>query len=408
MRVVSSNVSYVNDNGTLNRNDCNYDRGVRPFWWKLRASRYNTERRELPSKEYATFPEKTDKYKGIKRLLTDFKKVVDFGNLYKAYKTARKGNGYKVGALKFAAFALEGIHLLKEMLMKKTYSVAPYSQFKVYEPKERIIKAGAFKDKIVQHSLCDNVLLPKLSEIFIENNFAGQKGKGTLFGLGHLKSDMLNFYKEHGINGYILKCDITKYFYTIDHDVLKEIVYKHFQDENIRWLCDLFIDSTDGVGIPLGNQISQVFALLYLNEMDHFITEKLEIKYYGRYMDDFYLIHEDKKYLKYCLSEIQTIISDLKLSLNGKTQIIPFKNGIKFLGFHTYVTVDGKAIRKLSGENKREIKKRLLKYSKLVKSGKMTKEKFYESYNSWRNHVSHGNCIKLLYQMDEYVKGLFE
>lgn len=297
--------------------------------------------------------------------------------------------------------------MLRESLINKTYTVSSYGEFIIYEPKKRIVKSGSFKDKIVQHSLCDNVLLPEAGKHFIENNFAGQIGKGTLFGLDHLRDDMLQFYTEHGIKGYVLKCDITKFFYTIDHKILKDIIRKYFSDEDILWLCDLFIDSTkEDIGIPLGNQISQVFALMYLDGLDHLITEKLQIKYYGRYMDDFYLIHEDKKYLEYCLAVIQNYIHSLKLTLNGKTQIIPFKNGINFLGFHTYVTRDGKAIRKLKGENKRKIKKRLLKNSELVKSDRMTKEKFYESYNSWRNHASHGNCVKLIHQMDNYVAKL--
>lgn len=393
------------NNGTLNRNDCDYSKGVRPFWWIARASKQYAERRTTPSKEHITFLLK-DKYKGFKKILTDFEKVVDFGNLYRAYKKAKKGKGRKYSVARFALVALEGIHLLKELLTNRTYKISSYSEFTIYEPKERVVKAGAFKDKIVQHSLCDNVLLPKLANVFIENNFAGQIGKGTLFGLDHLRDNMLRFYAEHGIEGYILKCDVTKFFYTIDHDILKGVVRKYFDDEGIIWLCDLFIDSTKGVGIPLGNQVSQVFALMYLNELDHIITENLHIKYYGRYMDDFYLIHEDKEYLKYCLQVIQDHIHSLKLTLNGKTQIMPFKNGVKFLGFHTYVTKDGKAIRKLKNENKRTIKKRLLKQSKLVKEGKMKKEKFFESYESWRNHASHGNCIKLIQEMDKYVEGL--
>ena len=297
--------------------------------------------------------------------------------------------------------------MLRESLINKTYTVSSYGEFIIYEPKKRIVKSGSFKDKIVQHSLCDNVLLPEVGKHFIENNFAGQIGKGTLFGLDHLRDDMLQFYTEYGIKGYVLKCDITKFFYTIDHKILKDIIRKYFSDEDILWLCDLFIDSTkEDIGMPLGNQISQVFALMYLDGLDHLITEKLQIKYYGRYMDDFYLIHKDKKYLEYCLAVIQNYIHSLKLTLNGKTQIIPFKNGINFLGFHTYVTRDGKAIRKLKGENKRKIKKRLLNNSELVKSGRMTKEKFYESYNSWRNHASHGNCVKLIHQMDNYVAKL--
>lgn len=396
------------DNGTLNRNDCDYSKGVRPFWWIARASKQYAERRTTPSKEHITFPFKKDKYKGLLKILTDFEKVIDFGNLYKAYKKARKGKRNKRSVARFATVALEGIHLLRELLKNRKYKISSYGEFTIYEPKERIVKSGAFKDKIVQHSLCDNVLLPTMTELFIENNFAGQIGKGTLFGLDHLKNDMLQFYQEYGTDGYILKCDITKFFYTIDHDVLKNVIRQYFSDEGIIWLCDLFIDSTKGVGIPLGNQVSQVFALMYLNELDHIITEELQIQYYGRYMDDFYLIHHDKEYLKYCLTVIQNHVHNLKLTLNGKTQIMPFKNGIKFLGFHTYVTEDGKAIRKLKNENKRMIKKRLLKYSKLVTDGRMTKEKFFESYESWKNHALHGNCIKLVYQMDKYVEELFK
>lgn len=371
----------------------------------MRASKQYAERSAPLSKEHITLLGKEINTKEYK--VTDFEKVIDFENLYNAYRRSKKGKGYKVSAAKFATKALEGVHLIKEMLEDRTYTVAPYNQFKVFEPKERVIKAGAFKDKVVQHSLCDNVLLPKLKDIFIQNNFAGQKGKGTLFGLDQLRNDMLSFYGEHGTDGYILKCDITKFFYTIDHEVLRHIIYRHFEDEGVRWLCDLYIDSTEGLGLPLGNQISQVFALLYLNNMDHMIIEELDIKYYGRYMDDFYLICHSKEHLKYCLKRITEHVHSLKLTLNNKTQIIPFKNGVDFLGFHTYVTVEGRVIRKLKGSNKRHIKKELRKKSKLVKSGKMSMQEFNESYRSWKNHALHGNCIKLVNNMDKFVVSLF-
>lgn len=304
--------------------------------------------------------------------MTDFEKVTDFGNLYKAYKKAKSGKGYKKSSAKFEVKALEGIHILKEQLESKQYKVSVYNQFYVYEPKQRLIEAAAFKDKVVQHSLCDNVLLPKLQNVFIRNNFAGQIGKGTLFGLNTLKADMLNFYKEYGNSGYILKADITKFFYTIDHDVTKQIIRQHFDDENLLWLCDLIIDSTDGLGLPLGNQTSQVFALLYLNGLDHYIKENLSIKYYGRYMDDFYLLHPDKEYLKYCLNQITGIITDLKLSLNGKTQIMPFKQGIKFLGFYTYIK-DNQVVCRIRNENKRNAYRKYKKMAYLVVEGKLSK-----------------------------------
>lgn len=336
--------------------------------------------------------------------MTDFEKVIDFNNMYKAYRKSKCGKGYKKSSARFNIMALDGINTLIEQLKNKTYKISDYTEFKVYEPKERIIKTTSFKDKVVQHSLCDNVILPKLQSVFIYENCAGQIGKGTLFGLDRLSEQMHEFYKKYGCNGYILKCDISKFFYNIPHEQLKDIVNYHFSyDKDICWLCNLFIDSTEGKGIPLGNQINQGFALLYLDSMDKLIKGELGVEYYGRYMDDFYLIHWDKQYLKYCLDVIAAFLETLDLSLNGKTQIFPFKNGVSYLGFHTYVTDTGRIIRKLKNQNKRNAQKKFLRMAKLVVSGKLSIDKFNASYNAWKNHISHGNCYKLGKAMDERI-----
>ncbi len=303
---------------------------------------------------------------------------------------------------------MDGIYQIKRRLETKTYQIAPYHEFTIYEPKERIIKACSFQDKIVQHSVCDNVLLSILKQEFILTNYAGQIDKGTLFGLDCLRAQMYLAYCKYGYNCWIIKADISKFFYSIDHDILKDIIEYFVEDKDVIWLCEKFIDSTEGIGIPLGNQISQVFALLYLSGLDHFITGELGVKYYGRYMDDFYLIVESKEYAVYCLNAIYEFIESLNLELNGKTQVIPFKNGIRFCGFHTYVTKDGVSIRKLLNSNKRTGKKKFYKMVKLVNRGKLSREDFDKSYNAWKNHISHGNCIKLAYKMDEYINGLFE
>lgn len=204
--------------------------------------------------------------------MTDFEKVIDFHNMYRAFRKAKCGKGYKKSAARFDLAALDGIHTIITQLRDKTYTVSPYHEFKVYEPKERMIQTSSFKDKVVQHSLCDNVIMPRLQRIFILDNCAGQKGKGTLFGLNRLSEQMLQFHRSYGMDGYILKCDITKFFYNISHEKLKEIVNYHFgYDRDVCWLCGLFIDSTDGKGLPLGNQINQGFALLYLDGMDKLI-----------------------------------------------------------------------------------------------------------------------------------------
>lgn len=334
--------------------------------------------------------------------------ICDFGNLYKAYNKAKQGKRHNKSCAKFQNMNLEGLHLLKEQLENQTYRMNPYNEFKVYEPKERVIKSCFFKDKVVQHCLCDEILHPQLSKEFIKTNYAGQIGKGTHFGMDCLKEQMIEFYNMNGLDGWILKCDITKFFYQIDHEILKDIVDYHFDDEYTTWLNHLFIDSTDGLGLPLGNQVAQVYALLVLNGLDHFITGELGIQFYGRYMDDFYLIHHNKEYLKWCLLNIEEMVSSLGLSLNGKTQICPFKNGISFTGFHHYITKNGVYIRRLKSENKRGIRKKIRTWAKLVNAGKMNKSKFYEKYNAWKNHALHGNCIKLCHSMDMLVEKLLE
>lgn len=341
--------------------------------------------------------------------MTEFEKVTDFENMYRAFRKAKQGKGYKKSSARFNATALDGVNTLITQLKDKTYRVSPYQEFKVYEPKERVIQTSSFKDKVVQHSLCDNVIMPKLERVFIHDNCAAQKGKGTLFGLDRLSEQMQEFYLKHGHDGYILKCDVRKFFYSIAHPQLKDIAHYHFGDDpDICWLCDLFIDSTLGKGIPLGNQINQGFALLYLDGMDKLIKYELGIEYYGRYMDDFYLIHQSKAYLKYCLETITAYLETLELTLNGKTQIFPFKNGVSYLGFHTYISGDGETVRRLKNQNKRNAQKRFVRMAKLVTAGRLSREKFEKSYGAWKNHISHGNCFGLGREMDKTVRGILK
>ena len=341
--------------------------------------------------------------------MTDFQKLTCFKNLYRAFLSASKGKGSRRGAMRFNANALNNLYEMKQALLDHSYQIGAYYEFEVSEPKKRTIKAGTFQDKVLQHCLCDDVLLPKLRRVFIRDNYAGQIGKGTLYGLNRLSENMSDYYRAHGADGFILKCDISKFFYSIDHEKMKECLARYIDDEDILWVCGLFIDSAGGqLGLPLGNQCSQVFALMFLDGMDHFIVEQLGCRFYGRYMDDFYLISQDKAYLQSCLTQITRWLDALHLQLNEKTEIVPLSKGIRFLGFHSYLTVDGKVIRKLTGSNKRQARKRIRKMVRLVSEGRLSLEKFRERYNSWRNHISHGNCYKLTQSMDQFVEQLFD
>ena len=330
--------------------------------------------------------------------------ITDYGNLYRAYRAAKRGKAFNGSCAKFQMMNLEGLHMLKSQLEDMNYNMAPYNRFRIYEPKERVIESCSFKDKVVQHVFSDNILHPRLRKQFVRTNYAGQIGKGTDFGRECLKEQMLSFYRQHGLDGWILKCDIRKFFYRIDHETAKDIVDYFFPDIYSTWLNHLFIDSTEGPGLPLGNQVAQIYALLMLDGIDHMITGELGILLYGRYMDDFYLIHHNKKYLEWCLEHIREQVRSLKLELNEKTQIVPFRKGLRFLGFHHYITDDGKYIRKLAGDKKRSAKRRLRRRARLVSEGKLKREKFDQSYQSWTSHAMKGNCNKLCHSMQEIIE----
>ena len=214
-------------------------------------------------------------------------------------------------------------------------------------------------------------------------------------------------------DGWVLKGDFSKFFYTLLHSYCYETArraLKWLKDPELidfaEWLLWLIIDSTPDPGIPIGNQSSQLLALLYLDAFDHWLRDDRGLVY-GRYMDDFYIIHSDKLLLRQILKEIEAYIKPLGLRLNGKTQILPLKNGIDFLGFHTYLTQTGKVVRKVRAKSIDNMKRKIRKFRGLVDSGKMTLDSVVQSYASWTGHISHGNTYHLRQNMDAYFFSYF-
>lgn len=242
----------------------------------------------------------------------------------------------------------------------------------IYDPKKREIQASYFRDRVVQHSLCDNILAPYFENRLVYDCAACRKEKGTHFAMRRLSEFMRRFYKDHGTNGCFLKCDVRKYFDSVDHEVLKQRL-AIFPDDRVRELLYMIIDSHnkgEGKGLPLGNQTSQWFALYYLDPVDRLIKEKYRIKYYSRYMDDLVLIHDDKEYLKEVLAGIREYAEKrLNLEFNEKTQVFPLSQGVDYLGWHFYLSDTGKAIRKLRASNKRRFKRMLKAFSKKYAGG---------------------------------------
>jgi hypothetical protein len=329
----------------------------------------------------------------------EYEMMCDFGRLYAAHKAARRGKRGKAEVIGFEMDLARNLCDLQSALAAKTYSQKGYHHFTIYEPKKRSIFAPSYADRVVQHCLCDNVLAPALEPRLIFDNAACRKAKGTHFALDRFSGFMRDFHRKHGTDGCFLKCDIRKYFENIDHGILKGKLHKVFGDSDVFSLLCLIIDSYEnahGAGLPLGNQTSQWFALYYLDGVDRLVKERLRIKHYSRYMDDFILIHHDKEYLRDCLARIRDFCeTELKLELNDKTQMFPIKNGVDYLGWHFYLTGAGKVVRKLRTSNKKTLKKRLRRLAQDYHDWKIDAEAVKRSMVSTNGHLMHGNTYRL-------------
>lgn len=328
-----------------------------------------------------------------------YRLLCDFQNLHTAHRMARRGKQKNAEVIGFELELGQNLWHLKNELEEKSYHAQPYYTFWVYDPKERKIDALHYADRVVQHSLCDNVLAPILENRLIYDNAACRKNKGTHFALKRLTGFLAEHYKKHGSNGYVLKCDIAKYFDNIDHAVLKAKLRKAISDNDVLCLLDTIIDSYNkdsGKGIPLGNQTSQWFALYYLDEVDRLVKEKLRIKHYTRYMDDFLLVHENKEYLNHCKNEIEKLLTEkLRLSFNAKTQIFPLKNGAEYLGWRFYLSDTGKVIKRLRTSAKKRFKRKLKQMAQEYGGGKIELSDIQRSLASYRGHLKHGHTYKL-------------
>ena len=250
-----------------------------------------------------------------------FDAMLDFQNMYRAYRRAAAGKRDKREVIEFELDLSRNLWKIIQQMEDKTYRVGGYHKFMIYDPKERKIEALSFRDRVVQHCLCDNILKPYFENRLIYDNAACREGKGTDFARDRLTGFLREHYKKHGTKGYILKYDIRHYFDSIDHEILKGML-KDIPDRNVLGLLYHIIRSYEGTtepetgrkkGLPLGNQTSQWFALYYLDPVDRLIKERMHIKHYVRYMDDGVLIHESKEYLNEALVRMRDKAKELHL-----------------------------------------------------------------------------------------------
>lgn len=341
----------------------------------------------------------------------DFRILTDFENLYEAHKSCRKGKLWKDSAAQYDLRALESTLYLKYLLESGKYRMSKYHCFQVNERgKTRDIKSTQYKDRIVQKSLHENIIIPYIRPYLIYDTGASLKDKGTDFQLERLKEQLEHFIQKYGTDGLFLVGDMYHFFDTISHSWLNSWYAAGFSDDLILSLIrHIHATIPGGVGVPLGNQLSQDDALIAGSPMDHLVKDHFGVEGYGRYNDDFYALGRTKDELKVLLKAIDSKAKSLGLELNeNKTKIVPMTTGINFLGFHIYVTKSGKVVMRIKAKAKSRLRKRLRKFKKKVEAGQMTYQDAKLGYQSSIAHYERGNTYYLRQEMDCYFYSLFE
>lgn len=279
-----------------------------------------------------------------------WEQIVNFENLYEAYRSAAKGKRFRNEVLAFSDNLEANLFDLRDDLLNGTYEVGEYREFYVYEPKKRLVMALPFRDRVAQWAVY-RVINPLFAKGYIEDSFACIDERGI-----HAAAKRVQYFSQlvtrgNGGEGYYLKLDISKYFYRIHHEILMDLLRKRFGDRELLDLLERIIRSDvpfglpagkspgeaeriHGVGMPIGNLTSQMFANLYLNEVDQYIKRELRAHCYVRYMDDMIVIANDKQQLHEYRHKIEAFLNErLKLELNDKTVIRPLTLGIDFCGY---------------------------------------------------------------------------
>ena len=336
----------------------------------------------------------------MKRYGNLFRRFISWKNFYAGYEEAEKRKRFRHEIL-LVANRIDPI--LKQIIYEiRTHTWKPhgYRQFiDITDTKRRLINAPAFVDRIVHHALC-RVVDKFFEKKFINDSFANINNRGT-----HKASERVQeiLYKNRNKKMYVLQCDIHHYFASIPHDKLKQIIRRTIADPEILFVWDTIIDSfsnSPNRGIPIGLLVSQLSANVYLNVLDHYIKDKLRVKYYLRYMDDFIIMSDNKKELHEILAKVKVYVEDvLELSLNPKTRIFSATQGVDFVGYRIWWYK--KLPRK---KNIRAAKKRLRKMIKQYNREVIDLEKLTQTFASFYGYMQHCNGRRTLNTVRRMIK----
>lgn len=342
-----------------------------------------------------------------------FEELTTIEKLNNAFKECSKISHWKESTQRYKANMLLRNTELQNELRSGEYKIGNTIDFVICERgKRRQIKAPVIKDRIVQKVLCKEILIPALTKPLIYDNYASLKDRGTSFARKRIDIMLRRYIQKYGENGYILQIDIRKFFESIDHQTLREMVHERIKEpKEIMDLIDYIIDtsSDSDVGLNLGAECPQIFAVYYLSGIDNYVKTVRGMKYYGRYMDDIFIISDSKDELKSILEDIKYRLGDIKLKINErKTHITTLKHGFTFMQIK-YSVQDGRIIKRPTRSKIARERRRLKKYKKKHEQRQMSLLDIQNCYKSWRNNILKdcNACCRSIHEMDKLFERLF-
>lgn len=319
-----------------------------------------------------------------------FGEIISLGNLFSAWREFKKGKTKRFDVQEFEFSLEDNLFLLHQELNSRIYEHSDYTPFYITDPKLRYIYKACVKDRVV-HQAIFRILYSIFDKNFIYDSFSCRVNKGTHRAVNRLKEFCDKLSKNNSRNIFVLKCDIKKFFDSVDQEILTEAIKNKTSDQDFIWLIEKIIKSykkEEDRGIPLGNVTSQLFANVYLNELDQFIKHKLKIEYYIRYCDDFVILEENKSDLFLIAEKINEFLNNsLSLSLHSdKIVIRKYRQGIDFLG---YVVLPYHKV--LRTRTKRRVLKKIIKRKEQFEQKLVSGKSFNQSVQSYLGILNHCN-----------------
>lgn len=334
--------------------------------------------------------------------------ITNFDQLYNSMQKCRKGVSWKPPVKSFILNSEENLLRMERQLKEGTWKNGKPKPILITYPKRREGLSIPFKDRVYQRSINDNALYPQMSRHFTYANCACQKGKGTDFARKLVKKYLWNHYCKYGTEGYIIQVDIHGYYLNMRH----KDVEKCFADGADLDTCQMSVavlneQYAGETGYNPGSQMVQIAGIALLNKLDHYVKEKLHVRYYIRYMDDFWILTHKKSDADYIFREVERSLYKYGLQLNKKkSHVQPLKKGFMFLGFNYRITETGKVIMTLDSKSTKHERKTLVRMVHKEKRMELEPEKTNEHHRSWEDNASKGNSYKLTQRTKTYLKEL--